>query len=50
MIIQECVYSWKYFYYKILKFEKNILLLITYVILIFKGEVKKYAGWKWKTR
>ena len=33
-----------------LKFEKNILLLLTSVIFIFKGKVKNYTRWEWKPK
>ena len=42
--------SCKYFQYNILKLKTHTLLLITSIILMFKGEVKNYARWDWKTR
>ena len=50
MTVQEYVFLYKYFQYKILKFEKKNLLFVTSVILILKGEVKSYTRWEWKTR
>ena len=51
MTIQEWIptCSCIYFQYKILMFKTNILLFITSIILIFKGEVKNYTRWEWKT-
>ena len=43
MTVQEYVFLYKYFQYKILKFEKKNLLFVTSVILILKGEVKSYT-------
>ena len=40
--MQEYVFL-KIFSCNILKFEKNIMLFIKFVILIFKGKVKNYT-------